>query len=86
MQRPPTTTFKIVFALKKLNMKKCLKKTRKVSKNAEFHADFKYVEKVVKMNTKKVISKKKLMNMSKSSLLGMFMKFVWLITFLCSFF
>ena len=48
MQRPPTTTFKIVFALKKLNMKKCLKKTRKVSKNAEFHADSKSVEKVVK--------------------------------------
>jgi hypothetical protein len=38
-----------------------------VSKNAEFHADFEYVEKVVqKMHRKKVISKTSLTNMSKS--------------------
>ncbi len=58
-------------------MKKCLKK----KENAELHADFKSIEKVVKMNTKKVISKTNLMIMSKSSLLRMFMKFVRLITF-----
>jgi hypothetical protein len=56
-------------------MKKCLKKTIKLSKNDELHADFKSVEKVVKINTKKVISKTNLMIMSKSSLLRMFMKF-----------
>jgi hypothetical protein len=37
-----------------------------VSKNAEFHADFESVEKVVKKCTKKVISKTSLTNMSES--------------------
>jgi hypothetical protein len=38
-----------------------------VSKNAEFHSDFKSVEKVVKNAPKgKIISKTSLMNMSKS--------------------
>jgi hypothetical protein len=37
-----------------------------VSKNAEFHADFESVEKVVKNAQKKVISKTSLTNMSKS--------------------
>jgi hypothetical protein len=32
-------------------------KSRKISKNAEFHADFEFVEKVVKMHQKNVISK-----------------------------
>jgi hypothetical protein len=39
---------------------------KKVSKNAEFLADFKHVEKVFKKCTKKVINKTSLMNMSKS--------------------
>jgi hypothetical protein len=44
-----------------------LKKSQNVSKNAEFHADFESVEKVVKKCTKKkVISKTSLTNMSKS--------------------
>ncbi len=42
------------------------KKSKKISKNAEFHADFESVEKVVKKCTKKVISKTSLRNMSKS--------------------
>jgi hypothetical protein len=42
------------------------KKSRKLSKNAEFHADFESVEKVVKNAPKKVISKTSLTNMSKS--------------------
>ncbi len=43
------------------------KKSKKVSKNAEFHADFESVEKVVKKYTKKkVISNTSLTNMSKS--------------------
>ncbi len=37
-----------------------------VSKNAEFHADFESVEKVVQKCNKKVISKTSLTNMSKS--------------------
>ncbi len=37
----------------------------KVSKNAEFHADFESVKKVVKKCTKKVISKTSLTNISK---------------------
>ncbi len=38
-----------------------------MSKNAEFHADFEFFEKVLKKtHTKKVISKTSLMNMSKS--------------------
>jgi hypothetical protein len=40
--------------------------SKKVSKNAEFHADFKSVEKVFKKCTKKAKSKTILMNMSKS--------------------
>ncbi len=44
-----------------------LKKSKKVLKNAEFHADFESVGKVVKKCTKKkVISKTSLTNMSKS--------------------
>jgi hypothetical protein len=43
------------------------KKSKKVSKNAEFHADFESGEKVIKKCTKKkVISKTSLTNMSKS--------------------
>ncbi len=41
-------------------------KSEKVSKNAEFHADFESVEKIAKKCTKKVISKTSLKNMSKS--------------------
>ena len=41
------------------------KKSEKVS-NAEFHADFKSIEKVLKNAQKKVISKTSLTNMSKS--------------------
>jgi hypothetical protein len=42
-------------------------KSKKVSKNAEFHADFESVEKVKRKNApKKVISKTSLTNMSKS--------------------
>jgi hypothetical protein len=50
MQRLPTTTFKIVFAMKKIkyDFKKIfLKISRKKSKNAEFHDDIKSVKKVV---------------------------------------
>ncbi len=44
-----------------------MKKSKKVSKNAEFHADFESVEKVVKKcNNKKVISKTSFANMIKS--------------------
>ncbi len=50
-------TLKIFFFWQKIKM---------VSKNAEFHADFESVEKVVKKCTKKVISKTSLTNMSKS--------------------
>ncbi len=39
-------------------------KSKKVSKNAEFHADFESVKKVVKNAPKKVISKTSLTNMS----------------------
>jgi hypothetical protein len=47
--------------------KKILKKSKKVSKNAEFHADFESVEKVgKKVHQNKVISKTSLKNMSKS--------------------
>jgi hypothetical protein len=42
------------------------KKSKKVSKEAEFNADFESVEKVVKNAPKKVISKTSLTNMSKS--------------------
>ncbi len=38
----------------------------KVSKNAEFHADFESVEKVLEKCTQKILSKTILMNMSKS--------------------
>ena len=43
-----------------------LQKTKKVSKNAEFHADFESVKKVVKKCKKRVKSKTSLTNMSKS--------------------
>ncbi len=39
--------------------KKILKKSRKVSKNAEFHADFKSVEKVFKKEHEKSYQQKK---------------------------
>ncbi len=42
------------------------KKSKKVSKNAEFHTAFESVEKAVKKWTKKVIGKTSLTNMSKS--------------------
>ncbi len=42
------------------------KKSKKMSKNAEFHADYESVEKVVKNAPKKVISKTSLTNMSES--------------------
>ncbi len=42
----------------------CLKKSEKISKNAEFHADFESVEKFVKNAPKKVTSKTSLMNIS----------------------
>jgi hypothetical protein len=49
------------------------KKSEKISKNAEFHADLESVEKVVKKcNKKKVISKKSLTNMSKKWKKGFF--------------
>ncbi len=57
-----------------------LKKSKKVSKNAEFHADFESVEKVVKKCTKKVISKTSLTNMSKSEKGHFYVTFL-LITF-----
>jgi hypothetical protein len=47
------------------DQKHFLNKTKKVSKNAEFHADFKSIGKVFKKCTKKVISKTSLTNMSK---------------------
>jgi hypothetical protein len=44
-----------------------------MSKNAEFHADFEFLEKVLKKHTqKKVISKTSLMNMSKSEKIAYF--------------
>jgi hypothetical protein len=44
-----------------------VKKSKKVSKNAEFHADFESVEKSVKKcNNKNVISKTSFANMNKS--------------------
>ena len=48
------------------NKKIFVKKSKKVSKNAEFHADFESVEKVVKNAQKKVTSKTSFTNMSKS--------------------
>ncbi len=46
--------------------KNFFEKNQKGVKNAEFHADFQSVEKVVKNAHKKVISKTSLTNMSKS--------------------
>jgi hypothetical protein len=48
------------------DIKKKIEKIQKGIKNAEFHADFKSVGKVLRKCTKKVISKTSLMNMSKS--------------------
>jgi hypothetical protein len=42
------------------------KKSKKISKNAEFHADLESIEKVVKNAPKKVTSKTSLTNISKS--------------------
>ncbi len=49
-----------------------MKQIIKILKNAEFHADFKSVEKDVKKCTKKVISKTGLTNMSKSEKSALF--------------
>jgi hypothetical protein len=57
----------------------------KVSKTTEFHADFKSVEKGKRNAHEKVISKTNLMNMSKSSLLLKFIKFVLQRNIYCSF-
>ncbi len=54
-------------------------------KNAEFHADFESVEKVVKNAPKKVISKTSLTNMSKSEKVHIYVTFL-LITFFGAFF
>jgi hypothetical protein len=52
------------------------KKSKKISKNAEFHADFESVEKVVKKcPDKKVISKTSLTNMSQSEKRAYFQNF-----------
>jgi hypothetical protein len=55
-------------ALKKYkhDLKNLKNKIKKGIKNAEFLADFKFVEKVLKIYTKKVLSKTSLTNMSKS--------------------
>ncbi len=53
----------------------------KVSKNAEFHADFKSVEKVLKKCTKKKLWAKTWRKNALFSLLLMFVKLVLLITF-----
>jgi phosphoenolpyruvate carboxylase len=63
-----------------ITFKKMLKKSNKVSKNAEFHADLKSVEKVFYKCTKKVISKTSLTNMSKSGKVHISVTFL-LITF-----
>jgi hypothetical protein len=49
-----------------MNLKKCFEKNQKKYQNAEFHADFKSIEKGLKNAHKKVISKTSLTNMSKS--------------------
>ncbi len=52
---------------KRINMtKKKFFNRKRYSKNAEFHADFESVEKVVKKSLKEVISKTTLTRMSKS--------------------
>jgi hypothetical protein len=56
-------------------------KSRKISKNAEFHADFEFVEKVVKMHQKNVISKTSFRNMSNSEKRGDISVTFLLITF-----
>jgi len=58
-----------------------LKKSKKVSKNAEFHADFESVEKVLKKCTKKKLLAKTWRKNALFSLLLMFVKLVLLITF-----
>ncbi len=60
-------------------------KSRKISKNAEFHADFEFVEKVVKMHQKNVISKTSFRNMSNSEKRGHISVTFLLITFVCIF-
>ena len=57
------------------------KKSKKVSKNAEFHADFESVEKVLKKCTKKKLLAKTWRKNALFSLLLMFVKLVLLITF-----
>jgi hypothetical protein len=57
-----------------------------VSKNAEFHANFESVEKVLKKCTKKKLLAKKWRKNALFSLLLMFVKLVLLITFVCAFF
>jgi hypothetical protein len=57
-----------------------------VSKNAEFHADFKSIEKVLKKCTKKKLLAKTWRKNALFSLLLMFVKLVLLITFFGAFF
>jgi hypothetical protein len=64
-----------------------LKKSKKVSKNAEFHADFKSVDKSCeKMHQKKVISKTSLTNMSESEKSAFFHHVFANNFFFCTFF
>ncbi len=57
-----------------------------MSKNAEFHADFEAVEKLVKkMHQKKVISKTSLTNMSKSEKVKISVTFLLITFFWCIF-
>jgi hypothetical protein len=59
----------------------CFEKIKKDVKNAEFHADFESVEKVVKKCTKQVISKTSLTNMSKSEKVHISVTFLLLVHF-----
>jgi hypothetical protein len=59
-------------------------KSKKVLKNAEFHADFKSVENSFKKIHEKIISKTSLTNMSKSGKVHIFVMFLP-ITFFCTF-
>ncbi len=63
-----------------------MKKSKKVSKNANFHADFESVEKVLKKCTKKKLLAKTWRKNALFSLLLMFVKLVLLIIFFYVFF
>ncbi len=71
-------------ANKSNNKKFLLKNLIWVLKNAEFHADFESVEKVLKKSPKKLLAKL-LWKYALFSLLIMFVKPVLFITFLCIF-